>query len=162
MLTVTKQPPAVKLMIQSGIVPKNIIQQLIHWRMLPEDSEESIGSHPVTLEDEWPTVEAFLESLKSALVEEMKTIRETDLDQTGGFRDAWVILDNGTKFAEKLFVDRLGRIVTPASLRWERLTAVEFLGQKARPVVNKEPRYEGSDQVAIVHYLEKEKPHDAQ
>jgi len=43
---------------------------------------------------------------------------------------------------------------TPAIDRYEELTAVRLVGDVNRAVIRKEPRFEGDQQVAIVHYLE--------
>lgn len=117
-----------------------------------------IGNLPVNLEGAWETVEKFVGQLKGALVDEMKTIRETELDRPGVFRDAKLFFNGkfGKGTSDKVFIDRLDRIVTPADGRWEKLTAVRFVGGPIRTVVKNEFRYEGEQKVAIVHYLEKE------
>jgi hypothetical protein len=149
-------PPAIKLMIQSGMVPESMIRQLINWRLLPEDSEKLIGNQTVSLEETWETVEQFIDTLKSALVNEMKTIRETELDRPGGFRDAKLYFNNrvGNVSSEKVFVDRLDRVVTPAEDKYSVLTAVQLLGGPIRSVLKHESRFEGDQEVAFVHYLE--------
>lgn len=162
-MTSSDLPPAVKLMIQSGVIPKSAVQQLINWRLLPEDSEKLTGNQVVNLESAWESVEKFIDNLKGALVDEMKTIRETELDRPGGFRDAKLYFNNrlGKGLSEKVFVDRLERVVTPAEKKYEKLTAVRFVGGDIRPVLKNEARFEGDQKVAIVHYLEpKEEPHD--
>jgi len=93
-MTPNDLPPAVTLMIKSGVIPETTIRQLIHWRLLPEGSEKLIGSQIINLEGAWETVENFIETLKDALVDEMKSIRETELDRPGGFRDAKLYFNN--------------------------------------------------------------------
>lgn len=162
-MTTPELPPAVKLMIQSGVIPESAVKQLINWRLLPEDSERLIGSQPVNLEGAWDTVEKFIDTLKEALVDEMKTIRETELDRPGGFRDAKLYFNHrvGRAVSEKVFVDWCDRIVTPAEDRWEQLTSVQLVGGPIRQIVKQELRFEGDQKVAIVHYLEsQEEPND--
>jgi len=151
-------PVAVKLMIQSGVIPAATVRQLINWRLLPEDSEGLIGNLPVNLEGAWETVEKFVGDLKGALVDEMKTIRETELDHPGWFRDAKLYFNGkvGKGISDKVFIDRLDRIVTPVDDKWEKLTAVRLVGGPMRSVIKNEFRYEGDQKVAIIHYLEKE------
>lgn len=158
-MTTNELPPAVKLMIQSGMIPESTIRQLINWRLLPEDSEKLIGSQTVSLEGAWATVEKFVDTLKESLVDEMKTIRETELDRPGGFRDAKLYYSGkmGKGTCEKVFVDRLDRVVTPVIPKYGKLTAIRFVGGPIRLVVKQEVRFEGDQKVAIVHYLELEK-----
>lgn len=157
-------PPAVRLMIQSGVIPESAVRQLINWRLLPEDSEKLLGNQPINLESAWESVERFIENLKTALVDEMKTIRETELDRPGGFRDAKLYFSHrvGRGYHEKVFVDRVERVVTPATEKYEKLTALQFVGGPLRHVIKQESRFEGDQKVAIVHYLEpKEEPYAA-
>ena len=118
----------------------------------------------MNLEGAWESVEKFVESLKEALVEEMKTIRETELDHSGGFRSARLRFKGSLKLVKPstsmVFVDRLGRVITPIDSNWENLESVQFVGGKCRQVVSSETRYEGDQKVAIVHYLEKEESHE--
>lgn len=149
---------AVKLMIQSGMIPPNAVQQLVNWRLLPEDFVQSIEKLPVTLESKWEAVEKFIGALRGALSNEMKTIRETEFDHAGGFRDARLYFNGkmGKGTLEKVFVDRLGRVITPAEKKYQKLSGVRLVGGPLRAVVNQESRFEGSQEVAYVHYLDKE------
>jgi hypothetical protein len=105
----------------------------------------------------------FVDALRGALSSDMKSIRETELDRTGGFRDARLFFHgrHGKGFSEKVFVDRLGRIITPAEKRYQSLTSVKLVGDQLRHVVNQESRYEGKEEVAFVHYLEKDEGDNA-
>lgn len=131
--------------------------------MLPEDFVQSIESQPVTLESKWEAIEKFINALRGALTTEMKSIRETEFDHTGGFRDARLYFNGkfGKGVSEKVFVDRLGRVITPSEKKYQKLTAVQLVGGRRRSVVNQESRYEGKQEVAIVHYLEKDEDSDA-
>lgn len=169
--------PSVKLMIESGLIPENALQQLVNWRLLPEDSVELHGNKPVNLEKEWTDVEAFIHELKGALDQEAQTIRETELDQVGEYREATLtfrscaqipdsdvsILRTGN-FTQTLqvFVDKLGRVILPARNEYEHLESITFtdgsngseIRTEPRPVTNTEARYRGPKIVAYVIYLE--------
>ena len=82
---------AVKVVIQGGLVPKETVQQLIRWGLLPDNSRELIGSLPGNdFETQWGTVEEFVKTLGAALAKEAAVIRETELDPAGGFQDVLV------------------------------------------------------------------------
>jgi hypothetical protein len=157
--------PAVKLMIQSGLVPQNVVQQLVNWRLLPGDSVESTGSDPVTLEQGWESVEGFVAELNQVITEEMATIRQTDLNKSGHYEEAFLTFADSTmNRTQDVFVDQLGRLVLPAKPEYETLLSVSFRsvngeGEDTRTVVSKEPRYEGTRRSALVVCLEsKEAP----
>ena len=162
----SNESPAVKLMIQSGLVPTNMVQQLVNWRLLPEDFVESTGSEPVTLEHGWPTVESFVTELNKAITEEMATIRQTELGQSGHFEEVFLVFADSTlNRTQDVFVDRLGRLVLPAKPEYETLLTVSFRSMNGeertvRKVVNKEPRYEGAHRSALVICLESEEVPD--
>ena len=157
-------PPAVKLLIQSGVIPENTLRQLISWKLLPETSSSLHGDHPVSLESKWTTVEEFVDRLRASLTEEMGIIRETELDRTGGFRRAK--LKACSSFCEtmhelpdrEVFVDRLGRVLLPARDPYAHVELVSLDGNPFQEIVQREPRYEGENQVAWVCYLDKGDP----
>ena len=159
----TEGSPAVRLMIQSGLVPKNVVQQLVNWRLLPEDFVQSTGSDPVSLESKWETVESFVDELGQAITKEMSTIRQTELDKSGHFEEAYLTFaDKTLSRTQDIFVDRLGRVVLPAKPEYEMLESISFMsvngeGKVTKEVVNKEPRYEGTRRSALVIYLATEK-----
>lgn len=98
-----------------------------------------------------------METLAKKITEEMKTIRETELDRTGGFKGMYVYSDGQENPVwAKLFVDRIGRVIVPTGESHETITHVEFKGKKRRAVIKKEPRFEGQEEVALVLYLEAE------
>lgn len=157
--------PAVKLMIQSGAVPQNALQQLINWRLLPEGSEESHGEREVTLESEWSTVEEFVGDLGKALSEESASIRETSFDTASSIRKAWLIFEDIQKPSsnENVMLDRLGRVVLPGGDEYAdvcEITFSEYEGLHKREVVKKEPRHQGKERVAWVCYLSEEEIDD--
>jgi hypothetical protein len=144
--------PAVKLMIESGMVPNNLLRQLVGWRLIPEALEQSSGGHPVTLENEWNSVEDFVRGLRSALRSEAATIRETELDRVGGFKDGVLHYALDTSCLGEmgeLFVDRLGRVILPSHPRYEDVKAVDLDGVK-KQVARIDARYEGEERVAWV------------
>jgi hypothetical protein len=140
----------VKLMLAGGMVPDNVTQQLIRWKMLPEDFVSPDGSDSLDL----GSPEAFIEALRLAISEEAATIRETEFDRIGAFRSATLVMDSGPTPAIDAFVDRLNRVIVPARYDVSRLTAVQLDAGDLQEVVRAEPRYEGDEQVAWVCYLE--------
>lgn len=85
----------------------------------------------------------------------MAEIRETELDKSGFYKEATIEFNDTTLHTTcEVFVDRLGRVVTPCSGMWARLKSVQFANEKARAVVKREPRFEGERPVALVTYLE--------
>lgn len=157
--------PPVKLMIQSGLVPDNVLQQLVNWRLLPANSTELSGQSPISMEKEWDDVESFMNDLQSALDREAKTIRETDLDWAGGYHNVSLRL-RGPKgeadwFAEntEVLVDALGRVILPAKAKYKDLLSITFLEEgnghppALREVLQVECRYRANRVVAYVVYL---------
>jgi hypothetical protein len=100
-------------------------------------------------------VDQFVHDLSKAITEDMAEIRETELDKAGFYREATLEFDDTTlRTTCEVFVDRLGRVVTPCSGMWVRLKLVQFAGEEPRKVLKKEPRFEGERPVALVMYLE--------
>lgn len=160
----TQNQSTVKLMmIQSGLIPENVVRQLVNWRLLPADSVGLTGSHPINMEKEWDDLESFVKDLKSALDEEAKTIRETELDQVGEYRPVSVRVSSDSEDwkSEVLdaFVDRLGRVLLPPKSQFENALSITFLdgGNGANPikmVERIETRFRGDKVAAYVVYLE--------
>lgn len=147
--------PAVKLMIQSGMVPKNAVEQLINWKLLPPTFSSLHGDSQVSSESEWETVEDFVKSLNLSLTEEMGTIRETELDRSGGFQLATLVeAPEGVARVEHVFVDKLGRVIFPVSKKFADVETVSLSQGPFLDIVRREPRYDGDRQVAWVCYLE--------
>jgi len=147
-----------KMLVEAGIIPKNTLQQLTNWRLLPEDYAESHGTHPVRLDTNDPVeVKRFVKELGAAITKDMAEIRETELDRSGCFRQARLEFTDRSLDSDKcdVFVDRLGRVVTPNGEPWTLLETVLFENETGvRGVVKREPRYEGDRVVALVTYLE--------
>ena len=150
--------PSVKLLIQAGLVPDNVLQQLVNWRLLPENSVELSGQSPISMEKEWDDVESFMNDLKIALDQEAKTIRETNLDWSGGYHSVSMQLQEGVENADVL-VDALGRAILPAKEKYLALSSITFLEEgngrapKIRDVVRVESRFRGDKVTAYVIYL---------
>lgn len=144
-----------QLLIEAGIIPKNILQQLVNWRFLPEDSIESHGSRQEALKDpESPESQMFARALARAISEDIADIRETELDHTGGYEV--VSLDFGNVGGqETMFVDKLHRLIVPMEDRWQQLESVRFKeDEESRKVVKIEKRYQGDRVSALVIYVE--------
>lgn len=152
----THQPS--KMLIEAGIIPKNTLQQLTNWRLLPEGYAESHGVRPVKLDtSDAAELERFVKDLSVAITKDMAEIRETELDRSGCYRKAQLKFKDSRLDTDEgeVFVDRLGRLVTPNSAPWPSLETVQFeQDTSARHVVKSEPRYEGDKSVALVIYLE--------
>jgi len=144
-----------KMLVEAGVIPKNAIQQLVNWRLLPEDYEQSHGSRPLNTDDR-AEVDNFVRELGEAITSDMAEIRETELDHPGGYRNIFLEFENETFNGEDdVLIDRLGRLVVPNEMPWVTLTKVDLRdGVGERKVVKKEQRYEGDSVVALVIYVE--------
>jgi len=101
------------------------------------------------------TVEEFIHDLSEAITKDMAEIRETVLDRAGFYRNATLKFNEPSLNTScEVFVDRLGRVVTPCSGLWAKLCSVCFDGEEPRAVIKREPRFEGEKPVALVSYLE--------
>lgn len=154
----THQPT--KLLVEAGIIPKNTLQQLVNWRLLPEDSVESHGVHPIRLDaSNQKEVQRFVKDLSTAITKDMAEIRETELDHSGSYKRARVEFSDSRFNCDDcdIFVDRLGRLVLPSKGPWDGITRVLLEGDNTlRNVVKREPRYEGEKVIALVVYLDAE------
>ena len=147
--------PAVKIMIKSGLLPENVLQQLVGWRLLPEHLKNSCGGHPEPFENEWSSVEEFLADLRNAHDTEALLVRETELVKAGGYFPA-TLACQGEDICCDVFIDRLGRVVLPGGANVEKITGVSVRGANVQKVLNREPRYRGDQIIAWVLYLESE------
>ena len=156
----TEQSKSVRMMIQSGLIPKEALQQMENWRLLPEGSVELAGTREVTIEKGWDTVSEFVEDLNEVLSLEDRSIKETSLDKSGGFKKAdLVFADHSLDGEEDVFVDMLGRLVLPPEQKYQELMSVTLKMSNGGPpvvqqVVNMETRYEGNYVSAFVIYLD--------
>lgn len=152
----THQPT--KLLVEAGIIPKNTLQQLTNWHLLPEDYAESHGARPVRLDTNKPDeVKQFVHELSTAITKDMAEIRETELDRPGGFRKASLMFTDSKLDTQDcdVFVDRLGRLVTPGGEPWSLLEKVQLDDDReSRKVIKREQRYEGDKVASLVIYLE--------
>lgn len=136
------------------------------------------GTRQINMEKEWDDVESFVDELRTALDDEAKTIRETELDQVGGYQEAALtypreygippdsetdlVVDKDAQVIESIqvFVDKLGRVILPAKVKYEQLLSVTFLDEEngsepiVRNVVRVETRFKGKKVSAYVVYLE--------
>lgn len=147
-----------KMLIEAGIIPKNTLQQLVNWRLLPEDYARSHGTRKVSLDtNNEEEVGEFVKDLGNAITKDMAEIRETDLTESGGYSRLDLEFENShfDGFYDVL-VDKLGRLVFPVGAPWDQLTAATDSGGRRRRVVNREPRYAGEKRTATVVYLEAE------
>jgi len=95
----------------------------------------------------------------------MAEIRETQLDQTGGYQSLTLEFEQSAFNGEdEVLVDKLGRLFVPNMQPWPQLDRVAFKSNPDvwRKVVKKEPRYEGEKVTALVIYLESEEATDAE
>lgn len=146
---------AVKVVIQGGLVPTEVLQQLTRWGLLPESSVGLNGTQPTDFETEWDTAEEFVKELGAALAKEASTIRETELDHAGGFQECCMEFEDKSVKTSMVFVDKLGRLITPAGEPYEQLRSVMLEGETVRrTVVKREARYEGDRITSLVQYPE--------
>lgn len=152
----TQTSPAVKLMVQSGMVPENTLRQLIHWRLVPGTLGSEVPDEPV-IEKEWESVESFLAELKDAISQEMADIRYTDFNRSGVFHRVTVAFNDGSCAEIDALVDKIGRVIVPGTKENERIEHVAFgPSSEMKPVLRTEARYEGERVGAWVMYLEEE------
>lgn len=158
------QKKAVRLIVESGIVPRNALQQLANYRLIPESYVESHGTRPISLEQGWDTVEGFVDELGQALKEDIGTIRETEFDgPSGSARKATLYWKDEHGTYEKnasAVVDKLGRVFVQPSEGLDKVIAVSIDGGEPQSVVRAEPRYEGDWPAAWVFYLSTSKEDD--
>ena len=151
-----EKSPVVTLIIQSGMIPENLLKQLINWRLLPEDYNESPGNRIL----EWPSAEEFVETLKKALMEEDGTIRETELNRSGQYKRALLhYSDSAFDAVENIYVDGLGRVILPPVENYRQLAGITFLdkSEERKAVAALEVRFQGRQESDYVLYLEPNK-----
>lgn len=96
-----------------------------------------------------------MDELRDALSKEAGTIRETELDPAGSFKEAHMEFNSGLPKTSMVFVDKLGRVITPAGKPYADLCFVTFEGETARrSIVRHEQRYQGDQVSSLVHYPE--------
>lgn len=150
-----------RMLIKAGIIPKNVLEHLAGFRLIPEDYVKLHGKAPVTLDTQKPEdVESFVSGLGEALAKDMSEIRETNLDSAvTGNVDVQLRFKDGRTEDAYLPIDLMGRLVVPADPQWEDLESVVFVEKNqgaARAVVRQETRFEGETPCSKVIYLAKE------
>lgn len=144
-----------KMLVEAGIIPKNAIQQLAHYRLVPEGYAELHGTQPLDAGDS-DKVTTFVKALGEAITNDMAELRETEFDHPGSYRHLQLEFENcAYNGFDDVLVDRLGRLIVPNEMPWSDLKAVRYADERfSRPVVKKEPRYEGAKSAALVVYVE--------
>jgi hypothetical protein len=145
----------VKLMIDGGIVPENVLKQLVRWKLLPEDYASRVGPSEV----EFDSPEEFVHALQNAIDEESATIRETNLDQVDRAIDVDLFFGPGAELQQvRGSFDLLNRVILSSDVDAENLEQVGYSkddhSYHRRNVVRIEPRYEGDQHTHWVCYLE--------
>lgn len=145
-----------KMLIEAGIIPKNTLQQLVSWRLLPEDYAKSHGTRKVSLDtSNEEEVDEFVKDLGNAITKDMAEIRETDLTQSGGYQRVLLEFENSTlNGIYDVLVDKLGRLVVPAGSPWNRALWATCEDGVRKIVLKCEDRYSGDRLTAQVIYLE--------
>jgi hypothetical protein len=142
------------LLVEAGIIPKNTLQQLVNWRLVPEGLEQSHGKRLVGPETDTPARTQFITDLTLALTRDLAEIRETEFDKVGEHQKVSIIYDGGSLSLE-VFVDRLGRVILPHRDFDGIVLSVSLPdGTTPRPVVRSESRFQGDRPVSQVLYLE--------
>ena len=152
-----EKTPAVQLIVQSGLVPKNVLHQMKAWKLIPENLEEEAGSHPVSLESGWTTAEAFVKELDRVISEEAATIRETEFLASNELEVVWLTArGHDPRVAVPAVVDgNLNRVVLAKP--WSRLNVKSISrdgGKTFHAVIATEERYSGDEPFALVCYVE--------
>ena len=141
---------AVQLVIQSGMIPEEMLQQLVTWKLLPEEVKDQAGSRPVSLEQGWQTVEEFVDTLGRAIDKESVEIKETLLSSGKRYERVDLIHD-GASVSELAMVEGSDCIVVPATGRKHPHQAM--LDGVKREVWKVEERFFGDELTTLVCYL---------
>jgi hypothetical protein len=114
------------------------------------------------MEKEWNDVESFVCDLRTALDQEAKTIRETDLDWTGGYHSVFLQIRDAPSEEAEVLIDALGRVILPAKGKYLNLVSITFLEERnggsppVRVVGSVESRFRGDRVAAYVIYLKED------
>lgn len=165
------ETPVVKLLIQAGLIPENVVEQLKRWKLLKPETGQALGHPDGTFELAWDSAEDFVKELQRLIHEENLTIRETELAISGTFKKVWLLCEDGRGKPACLcidaVVDKLGRVFVASRLLglngvggWT-IKSVSFAEHSTdvkafRPVARTEIRYEGEKEIAHVVYLVEE------
>lgn len=156
--------PSSQMLIEAGIIPKSVLQHLGKYGLVPADSVESHGSHPISLDTSKPQeVTQFVQELAEALSKDIANIRETELDLSGGFESMVLHFEDEDHLIGSFAVDRLRRVMLPPVPSYKKVRAITFEdSDKEKAVVRIEERFKGNRVSAFVVYVEalEEEPHD--
>lgn len=150
------------MLIEAGVIPLNAVQQLEHWRAVPEGTAERAGRQAVSLDKDSSEARNFAHNLASQLALEEGAIKETEFSSSGEFKAAWLLWSDGS-FAKEpvdVIVDKFKRVHVPVRVmgngRAKAVKGVSFTERRADllPVDKVEPRFHGETPSAIVVYLE--------
>lgn len=144
-----------RMLVEAGVIPKNVIQQLAHYHLVPGDYAELHGTRQLNTDNKGE-VDSFIKKLSEAITSDMAEFRETEFDRPGGYRQTSLKFENDSFDGEDdVLVDRFGRLVVPNEMPWTTLKAVQYPDESfLRPVVKKEVRFSGGQASALVVYVE--------
>jgi hypothetical protein len=157
------ETPAVRLLIQSGVIPENALRQLVKWKIFDKKvlDQTPDGSPPTSLSAGWETPDQFVDALTELIELEQDTIRETDFEVAGAFKTVWFKWGNGRfdKKERQVLVDNMGRVFVPRSMlkNGNRIVqAVSFTPNSSdlQRVISEETRFNGTEAVVTVLNLE--------
>ena len=140
------------MLVEAGMIPKNAIELLSHFCLIPQDYVQSHGTTPLdTSKSE--DVEEFIGRLGAAVTRDMAEMKETQFDVSGGFKEV-AVCSNGWHYHRPVLVDKLGRLLVPNSVKWRHSTKVAFEGDdKEYEIIRKEERHKGDRVISLVIYL---------
>lgn len=157
------ETPAVQLLIQSGTVPENVLQQLVRWKLLSEEALAQDGSLPDSSSTGWKTAAEFVSTLNSLIDLEQSTIRETDFEVTGIVKVVYLKWGNGRfdKRGKVAILDSLGRVLIPEDMLGNGAKVVLGISftpdiSAVRKVVSEEARFDGVTKTVTVFSIEPE------
>lgn len=143
---------ATRMLIASGLIPKQMIEQLVNWKALPEEALTEAGSHEGFSEDK---ARKFLEYLEQLVDEEQESVRETSLGIEGDLTFVW--LEGMSPGAPLMLLqDKMGRIHIPAHFIEAEDVKKVRVGQynNELEVVRVEEEYMGEDLAFLALSLE--------
>lgn len=147
-----KKIPAVQLVVQAGMIPENILKQLVAWKLLPEAVETQHGAQRISLESGWDSVEEFVGNLEEVIDAEAMEIRETTLEPpSAGYHI--IRVDVGGKGLEgplTVMSDGLGRLYLPKEFAKKKIVSVIYGDGFIRKVRKVDTRYQGDEVIFLV------------
>lgn len=143
---------AVQLVIKSGMIPEEMLQQLVAWKLLPESAAEQAGSQPVSLEHGWRTVEEFVDTLGQAIDKESVQIKETRLASNKRFERIHMMFDNDDDgYMTLAIVESEDCVAVPAT--GKRNPREIVIRNVKREVWKIEERFQGDELTTLVCHL---------